>query len=128
MVVCFTTTLPWPLRGAISFAVLAFNAVAIRSCVLLLGSRAVRALEWSGQNEFTVQLASVDELGPASLAAGSFRLGGLLVLRLRTPSGMRAVLIDGKRQDIRTFRALCRTLGRVSRAGKPAVRSLRESN
>jgi hypothetical protein len=128
MEVCLATTLPWPLRGAISLAILAFNAVSIRGCALLLGSKAVRALEWSTKNEFTVQLASFDEPRPASLAAGSFRLRSLLVLRLRTPAGMRAVLIDGKRQDIRAFRALCQTLGRVSSAGKRPGPSLRESN
>jgi hypothetical protein len=48
------------------------------------------------------------------LAAGSFRLGGLVVLRLRTPAGMRAVLIDGERQPISDFRRLCRRLNRMS--------------
>jgi hypothetical protein len=63
---------------------------------------------------------------PAELAAGSFRLGGLALLRLRTSAGMRSVLIDGGPQPVSDFRRLCRHLegnkaGRSGRYREPAV-------
>jgi hypothetical protein len=102
-------------RGALCLAALAFNASAIRRCVLLLASESVRALEWREQGDFTVVLGPARVALPATLAAGSFRLGVFLLLRLKTARGMRAVLIDGERQEIRGFRRLCRFVGLARR-------------
>ena len=44
-----------------------------------------------------------------------------MLLRLETARGMRAVLIDGERQEIRAFRRLCRRLCHVWRGARPAV-------
>ena len=123
--VWFATALPWAVRGAICLIIMGVNALGIRTCVLLEGSRAVRVIEWLAQDAFTVLPGAASGPHPARLAAGSFRLGGLLVLRLRTPAGMRAVLIDGRAQEIRAFRGLCRSLSRVSRGSSPAVPGVR---
>jgi len=120
-VIWFAVAVPWSLRAALCLAVISFNTVGIRRCVLLLGSDAVRALEWLEPGEFTVRLGVTREALPAMLAGGSFRLGGLVVLRFQTPRGMRAVLIDGGRQEIRAFRRLCRRLCEAGRGAKPAV-------
>jgi hypothetical protein len=127
VVVCAATALPWLARAAICLTIMVFNADVVRRCVLLIGSQAARVLEWRAPDDITVLLGAARELHPASLAAGSFRLGGLLVLRLRTPGGMRVVLIDGERQEIRAFRCLCRTLNLSSRATKRPVPGARGS-
>lgn len=120
-VVWFAVDLPWLVRGALGLATTVSNACSICRCVLLLGSRAVRALEWQEQGEFTVLLGGERAAHPAALAAGSFRLGGLLALRFKVPGGMRAVLIDGNRQEPRAFRRLCRRLGDARGGAKRAV-------
>ncbi|MEO8064386.1 MAG: hypothetical protein ABI821_16745 [Pseudomonadota bacterium] len=104
----FAVAIPWLVRVAICLVLATANAFAIRRCVLLLGSGSVRALEWADRGEFTVLLGAALSAHPATLAGGSFRLGGLLVLRFRTAAGMRSVLIDGGRQPKGEFRRLCR--------------------
>jgi hypothetical protein len=111
-------------RGALCLAAVAFNAFAIRRCVLLLDGSSVRALEWLEQGEFTVLLGAARAAHSATLAPGSFRLGGLVVLRFKTAGGMRAVLIDGERQQRRAFRRLCRRLCHAGRGAKPAVQDV----
>ena len=69
------------------------------------------------QGELLALLGAARTPIPVQLGPGSFRLGGLIVLRLQTSGGMRAVLIDGERQDISAFRLLCRRL----KTGKTAV-------
>ncbi len=109
VVVC-GVDVPLPVRLVICVVLATWNACAVRRCVLLLEARSVRALEWRERGEFTVLLGANRSAHSAKLAAGSFRLGALLVLRLRTPAGMRSVLIDGGRQPIPAFRHLCRAL------------------
>ena len=102
--------LPLPARIAICVWAATGCVPTIRASFMLRGSRAVRCLQWSksglwagvGQQEVPVS---------AEIAAGSFRLGRhLLVLRLKTCDGMRTVLIDGGRQESRSFQRLCRYL------------------
>jgi hypothetical protein len=119
-VVAFAVAAPWPARLILCVVLVAANVRAILPCVLLRGERAVPALEWQEQGGFTALLGESRSRHPAELASGSFRFGGLLLLRLRTPAGMRAVLIDGERQSISHFRRLCRQLNgvRTARSGR----------
>jgi len=107
--------LPLLARIAICFALATANVPAVGTCVLLRGRKSVRAIAWE-QGEFAVRLGAQREPVSAVLAPGSFRLGWLIVLRLKTPGGMRAVLIDGARQEISAFRLLCRRLAAVKTA------------
>ena len=108
-VVLFAVALPLPARIAICLALAAVNLRSVDVCVLLRGRKSVRAISWE-QGEFTVLLGATGTPVPALLASGSFRLGWLVVLRLQTSAGPRAVLIDGARQEISAFRLLCRRL------------------
>jgi len=117
-VVWFAVDLPWLVRGTLVLATAGSNASSLCRCVLLLGSQSVRVLEWQEQGEFTVLLGDDHAAHPAALAAGSFRLGGLLALRFAVPGGLRAVLIDGNRQEPRAFRRLCRHLGNAREGAK----------
>jgi hypothetical protein len=114
-VVLFAVALPLLARIAICFALATANVPSIGACVLLRGRKSVRAIAWE-QAEFTVQLGAMREPVPALVAPGSFRLGWLIVLRLKTSGGMRAVLIDGGRQELSAFRLLCRRLTAVKTA------------
>ena len=114
-VVLFAVALPLLARVAICFAVATANVYSVGVCVLLRGRRAIRAIAWE-QGELTVLLGATRTPIPALLAPGSFRLGWLIVLRLQTSDGLRAVLIDGARQDISAFRLLCRRLEAVKTA------------
>jgi hypothetical protein len=107
-------SLPWPARAALCACLLAINLRPVAECVLLQG-RAVTALSWREPGEFEAELGS--RRVPAKVAAGSFRLGSLLVLRLQTPAGPRLVVIDGGLQEPRAFRRLCRQLGRLPKGG-----------
>jgi hypothetical protein len=109
-VVLFAVSLPLLIRIAICLATATANARSIALAVLLRGERSVRALEWLEAGEFTALLGPARQPLPAELAAGSFRLGWLLLLRLETPIGMRFVLIDGPLQNTHAFRRLCRRL------------------
>jgi len=119
--------LPWSSRIAICLAVLLPGIRCVRSFVLLAGAQAVRAIEWSEAGEFGVRLGCGLIPQPATLAAGSFRLGvRCWVLRFVTPVGLRPVLIAGGVQDAERFRRLSRCLTthlrRASgRGGGPAV-------
>ena len=110
--------LPYSARVAICIAVIAPGLRSVRSFVLLEGSYAVRTIEWSDDGEFAVLLGSKRIRQPASLGAGSFRLGlQVWVLRFVTPSGTHPVLIAGGVQDVRAFRRLSRCLNtRMRRA------------
>lgn len=127
VVLLFGVVLPWPLRLALCVVVVVPGIHCIRSFVLLGGSRAVRAIEWSDLGEFVVHLGPGLTRHPATLGVGSFRLGvQLWVLRFTTPVGPRTVLIAGGMQEPRAFRRLSRCLtaylGRASGRGTaPAV-------
>jgi hypothetical protein len=110
-------SLPLIARFALGLILLAVNLPALRTGVLLHGSRAVRALEWSEEGSFSLRSGlrsgSGARLVPARLLPSSFRLGiAFLVLWFSTPAGLRVVLIDGARQDPVAFRRLCRHLAR----------------
>jgi hypothetical protein len=114
----FGVALPLYVRIALCVAAATSTLAGIRSLVLLRGAGAVRALEWSEAGEFTAYVGSDCAALPASVTRGSFRSGaGLLVLRLATPKGIRAVLIDGTVQDTAVFRRLCRHLAVHSHRG-----------
>ena len=111
VVVLTGVALPLALRLVLSLAVLLPGIRCVRSFVLLAGSQAVRAIEWSEEGEFGVRLGPQLTPHPATLAAGSFRLGvQLWVLRFMTPAGLRPVLIAGGVQDEEMFRRLSRCL------------------
>jgi hypothetical protein len=87
------------------------GARCVRSFVLLAGPRAIRSIHWSEEGEFGVCLGPQLTLHPATLAAGSFRVGvHLWVLRFMTPAGLRPVLIAGDVQDQQKFRHFSRCL------------------
>jgi hypothetical protein len=107
----FAVALPWPVRVAICIAIVVPGIRCIREFVLLEGPRAVRAIEWTEEGAFAVRLGPELTAHPATLAAGSFRLGvQLWVLRFMTPMGLCPVLITGGAQDARPFRRLTRCL------------------
>jgi hypothetical protein len=104
---------PWPARFALGLILAGTNLRAIRACVLLRGSRAVRSLEWDDSGQFRVWLGGGKCPCAASLHAASFRLGiGFAVLWFSTPGGRRVVLIDAGKQDPKAFRRLARHLAR----------------
>jgi hypothetical protein len=107
-VTVFALALPLWWRATICIAVVVANLFCLSQFVLLRGRRAVRAIEWTNDMGFTAVVGPHSKPLPAQLAAGSFRLGlWLVVLRLRTSSGLCQVLIDGSLQDSAAFRALC---------------------
>jgi len=112
-VVLFGVAFPLLARIAICAALATANLPSVGACALLRGRRSIRAITWD-QNQFTVLLGAPSVPVLAELAPGSFRLGWLVVLRFQTSSGMRAVLIDGARQEISAFRLLCRRLRGVN--------------
>lgn len=102
--------LPLPARIALCVAIATACLCTIRSVILLRGPRAVRSLRWSAAGIRAVIGPETREI-PAEIVAGSFRFGRqVLALRLRTCDGMRAVIIDGGRQEVQAFRRLCRHL------------------
>jgi hypothetical protein len=103
--------LPLPARIVICVAIATCGFVVIGRVFLLRTPGSVRALSWAGQGPgFSLRLAAGSEL-PGRLAPGSFRLGhSCLLLWLRTRDGSHAVFIEGNRQEVRAFRALCRRL------------------
>ena len=111
VVVLIGVALPLAPRLVLSLAVLLPGIRCVLSFVLLAGSQAVRAIEWSEEGEFGVFLGPQLTPHPATLAAGSFRWGvQLWVLRFMTPVGLRPVLIAGGIQDEEKFRRLSRCL------------------
>ena len=110
MVLC-GVALPLLLRVVICAAAAAASAASIRATILLRAPRGVRSLQWSRQGELQITQDLTGPPVPVELAVGSFRFGaGVLVLWLKTPTGLRGVFIDGYRQEPRAFRGLCRRL------------------
>jgi hypothetical protein len=111
----FAVALPLPVRIAVCVLATAAGARALRSFVLLLGARGVRAIAWDGV-ALTLEVGPARRLTSASLAHGSFRVGRQwLALKFETPAGARQVLVDGQYQDARAFRRLCREFSRGSK-------------
>lgn len=123
----FAVALPWVARLAICFFIVVPGVGCVRRFVLLKGSRAVRAIEWTEDGEFTVRLGPKLDRFPASLGNGSFRLGlRFWVLRFVTPLGHCPVLVADDARNTRVFRRLSRCLNRSLRAAsgrssRPAV-------
>jgi hypothetical protein len=104
--------LPLTVRLAICVLVAAPGIRTVRSFVLLGGPGGVRAIEWT---DSTLTIRVGPECGPlaATLRRDSFRPGRQwLALSFETPAGKRQVLIDGRYQDARAFRRLCREFSR----------------
>jgi len=109
--------MPWSIRIALGLVLVAVNLPALRSGVLLHGSRAVRVLDWNDEGRFELRSGVRPGIEarsiPGRLLPASFRLGiGFLVLWFSTPAGLRVVVIDGGRQDPVAFRRLSRHLAR----------------
>jgi hypothetical protein len=118
-VVCAITlcavALPWPVRVSICMVAGLAGLRTMRSFVLLRGRRGVRAIEWTG-DALTIQVGPQRRPIAATWNCESFRPGRQwLALAFDTPSGRRHVLIDGRYQDIRAFRRLCREFSRRSK-------------
>jgi hypothetical protein len=104
--------LPWPVRVAICMLAALAGVRTLGSFVLLRGPRGVRAIDWSG-DALTIQVGPQCRPIAATWNRGSFRPGRQwLALAFDTPSGRRQVLIDGRYQDTRAFRRLCREFSR----------------
>jgi hypothetical protein len=104
--------LPWPARIAICAVWAVAGLRTLRSFVQLRGSRAVRAIDWTG-GVLTIQVGPARQPVRAAWNRASFRPGRQwLALAFDTPSGRRQVLIDGRSQDTRAFRRLCREFSR----------------
>jgi len=127
VVVLSAGALPWIVRFAVCLTMGLPGIRCIQSFVLLGGSNAVRAIEWSEEGIHGVRLGPQLTPYPAILATGSFRWGvQWWVLRFTTPVGLRPVLIAGSAQNEELFRRLSRCLTthlrRASgRSGGPAV-------
>jgi hypothetical protein len=123
----FAVALPWVARLAICLSIVVPGIESVRRFVLLKGSRAVRAIEWTEDGEFAVRLGANLNRVPASLGGGSFRLGlRFWVLRFVTPLGHCPVLVANDVRNTRSFRRLSLCLNRSLRAAsgrgsRPAV-------
>lgn len=108
--------LPLPLRAAAGLLVVGAGVRRVRSFVLLRGSRAVRAIEWGGSS-FILHLVSQAKPLAATVSAASFRPGRQwLVFVFDTAAGRFSVLVDGRYQEARAFRRLCREFSRELKA------------
>jgi hypothetical protein len=127
LVTLFGVALPWPVRCAICLGVIVPAVRSVESFVRLAGPRAVRAIEWSEEGEFTIAVGTMWTRHRAIPSAGSFRGGAKWwVLRFVTQSGPRLVLVVETPHDTRAFRRLSRCLDarlfRASgRSSRPAV-------
>jgi len=127
LVTWFAVALPWVVRFAMCATVLVAGVWSLRSFVLLQGPRAVRAIEWNEAGEWSVCLGATLAPHPATLSAGSFRLGlRYWVLRFATPVGPRSVLVEEAAHARHAFRRLSRVLSGELRRGsgrsrRPAV-------
>jgi hypothetical protein len=107
-VILLAVDLPLWVRIGICLAIAAANMFALRSFVFLRGAAAVRALDWSEAGKLNAMVGANPAPMLVELASGSFRLGvWLVVLRLRGPSKVYSVLIDGSVQSRHAFRRLC---------------------
>ncbi|MBC8026875.1 MAG: hypothetical protein H7Y89_12850 [Steroidobacteraceae bacterium] len=92
------------------FATLGIRTV--RSFVMLSGAQGVRAIEWTGST-LTIRVGPERRPLAATWASESFRPSRhWLALTFNTPDGRRQVLVDGRYQDARAFRRLCREFSR----------------
>ncbi len=104
--------LPLPIRIAICALTALAGLRTLRSFVLLRGPLGVRAIDWTG-GALTIQVGPERQPIGATWNRASFRPGRQwLALAFDTPSGRRQVLIDGRYQDTRAFRRLCREFSR----------------
>ena len=123
----FAVALPWLLRFAICAAVASAGLYSVQTFVLLAGPRAIRAIEWNEAGEWFVYLGTEVVRCPATLSAGSFRLGlRLWVLRFATRAGSRFVMVEEAPGATHAYRRLARRLDGHLRRGtgrsrRPAV-------
>ena len=119
--VCAVTScavdLPVPVRMAFCVLVATSGIRTVRSFVMLRGTRGVRAIEWTGST-LTIRVGPERRPLAATLSGKSFRPGRQwLALTFETPAGRRRVLVDGRCQDSRAFRRLCRVFSRRLKGG-----------
>jgi hypothetical protein len=119
--VCAVTScaveLPAPIRVAFCLLVVAPGIRTVRSFVMLRGARGVHAIVWTG-SMLTIHVGPERQPLAATLSRDSFRLGRQwLALTFETPAGRRRALIDGRYQDARAFRRLCREYSRGLKGG-----------
>lgn len=104
--------LPLIVRMAVCVLVAAPGIRTVRSFVMLSGAQGVRAIEWTGST-LTIRMGPERRPLAATWGTGSFRPGRhWLALTFDTPAGRRQVLVDGRYQDARAFRRLCREFSR----------------
>jgi hypothetical protein len=109
--------LPWPIRVAIGALSAMAGVRTLRTFVLLRGPRGVRAVDWTG-GILTIQVGRERQRSVATWNRGSFRSGRQwLALEFDTPTGRYRVLVDGRYQDTRAFRRLCREFSRSLKGG-----------
>jgi hypothetical protein len=116
-VTSWTVDLPASIRMVLCVLVATPGIRAVRSFVMLGGARGVRAIEWTGS---TLILRVGPERRPlaATWGTGSFRPArDWLALSFDTPAGRRRVLVDGRYQDARAFKRLCREYSRGLKGG-----------
>jgi hypothetical protein len=83
----------------------------IRRTVLLRGGRAMRAVEWTPNGQFSVQLGKSRHRLPAEPARGCQRYGTRLwILRFDTAGGAVTAVVDPSRLDPGAVRRLGRHL------------------
>jgi hypothetical protein len=113
VVACMVTwvgvALPAGVRFAICATLVLVGVRAIRRFAWLRGSRAVRALDWSGSS-WRLELGHKRRSVAAALIDDGIRAGAWYILRFRSVEGTHPVYLDGRCQDDRAFRRLCRRL------------------
>lgn len=119
--------LPWPIRIALCALPAVAGLRTLRSFVLLRGPRGVRTIDWTG-GALTIQVGPERRTIAATWSRGSFRPGRQwLALTFDTPSGRRQVLIDGRYQDTRAFRRLCREFSRSLKGSSGGIPGLTDT-
>jgi hypothetical protein len=109
--------LPLPIRIALGVVSVVAGVRSLRSYVLLRGPRGVRAIDWT-RGALTIEVGPGRRRIDSTWNRGSFRPGRQwLALAFDTPSGRLQVLVDGRYQDARAFRSLCREFSRGLKGG-----------
>jgi hypothetical protein len=110
--------MPWLLRAGLVSGLVSGAWFWLRPAVLLRGSHALRAVEWSAAGQFLVEAGEERRRLTATPAAGCQRYGARLwILRFDTTDGPLVAVIDSTSHHADSIRRLGRCL-ETSRRGE----------